>query len=267
MRIPFFGLPFYPIDGGRVMLNLLYKNKPREYTIEKGCPWYEAQQTYEPPNVNWCEPTVCSVINEPANTWSNVGFFIVAVAVAKKINNIAEKTLSHFAWVFFAMGFFSFTYHATNNYYTQFFDFIGMYLMTSMYIAINIKRLKGQEMREYQTWFWFLMFFNTTLFWMFDFWDIAIQQTIILHVLFILISEIIVMKREGMMNKSKYFWVGLVAMFIAQTFSQLDLKRIWCEPNNTFLHGHAIWHVFSAVGMLFVGLHMREVLKHNPKRS
>ena len=46
---------------------MLYKDN-QEFTIAPQCPWYDAQQTFGPPNVDWCEPTICAYINEPANT-------------------------------------------------------------------------------------------------------------------------------------------------------------------------------------------------------
>ena len=59
----------------------LFSNAHREFTISPQCPWYEAQQAYGPPNVNWCEQTVCHIINEPANTWSNLIFLFVGLII------------------------------------------------------------------------------------------------------------------------------------------------------------------------------------------
>ncbi len=57
----------------------LYDNSKIEYTISADCPWYEAQHLFGPPNVNWCEPTVCKIINEPANTYSNLALLTCCV--------------------------------------------------------------------------------------------------------------------------------------------------------------------------------------------
>ena len=40
---------------------------------------------------------------------------------------------------------------------------------------------------------------------------------------------------------------------------------IWCEPEITLLHGHAIWHVISGMGMVALGLHLRGVLLKTKK--
>lgn len=242
----------------------MYSNT-KEFTIGPSCPWYREQQAYGPPNVNWCEPTQCALINEPANAWSNLALLLAGVLIITKLNQTKEKVIRDFGWAVFVTGFFSFTYHATNNYFSQFFDFLGMYLSTSLPLAIQTQRLRGKNPRDYHAFFWFYMFGSTCMFWFFHLWGIAIQHTIILQVVSMLVLEIVCRAREGKLSQMKYFWGSLLLMGIAQTFSQLDIKRIWCEPENVFLHGHAIWHVFSAAGMVMLALHYREVLKDAKK--
>jgi hypothetical protein len=77
----------------------------------------------------------------------------------------------------------------------------------------------------------------------------------------ILVLEIICCKKEGKLGQMKLFWVSLVLLFTAQVFSQLDLKRIWCEPENVFLHGHAIWHVIASIALFFLAIHFSRILK------
>ena len=44
------------------------------------CPWYELSEIAKP-NVKWCEATVCGWITEPANTWSNLAFIGMGIAI------------------------------------------------------------------------------------------------------------------------------------------------------------------------------------------
>jgi len=248
-------------------MDSLYTNAKREFTIQPGCPWYEAQQAYQPANVNWCEPTRCSIINEPANAWSNLGFLIVGAIVLQRLQGTREKTLSYFGWVVFLMGFFSFTYHATNNYLSQLFDFIGMYLMTSFVIAFHWRRVAGKDPRGLLAHFWFVLSANLALFIMFDIMDIAVQHTVLLNVIPLAALDLVAGFKEKRLGQYRHYWVALVLMVIAQVFSQLDLKRIWCEPENLFFHGHAIWHVFGSFGMLFLGLHLKWLLSRIPSKA
>jgi len=233
----------------------------KEFTIEPHCPWYESQQKFGPPNVNWCEPTTCAYINEPANTWSNLSFIIVGLIILKKINNLNDKMLRDFGYIVIVMGLCSFFYHATNNFLTQFIDFLGMFLLTSFMLAQQVKRLRGEDPRNYATLFWFFMFISTCLFWMFDLYQVPIQLIVTLEVIPMLILEVICCAKEKRTKELSWFLGCLITMIVAQTFSMLDHKRLWCEPENLFLHGHALWHIFGGLGMLFLALHLKKIMK------
>jgi predicted membrane channel-forming protein YqfA (hemolysin III family) len=245
----------------------LYSNAKREMTVQKGCPWYEAQQEYGAANVNWCEPTICSIVNEPANTWSNISFLLIGALLIRKFNSFKEKVITHYAWSLVIMGLCSLTYHATNNYLTQFLDFLGMFFGTGFVIAFNIQRIRGENPRQLYSWYWFMTFFSTALFLAFDFTNIPVQMTVLVQVIGILVLDLIAGYKEGNLKNYKWFVVSTVLLVIAQVFSQLDLKRIWCEPENRILHGHAIWHLIASLGLGTLGLHLREMLKLSKFRS
>jgi hypothetical protein len=73
--------------------------------------------------------------------------------------------------------------------------------------------------------------------------------------------------REKRLGSYRHYWVALGLMVTAQVFSQLDLKRIWCEPDNLILHGHAVWHMIGSLGMLFLGLHLKWILTQIPPKA
>ena len=241
-------------------MDLVYSNKKKEFTIEKGCPWYDAQHQYGPANVNWCEPTICSVINEPANTWSNLSYIIFAIFMIKKITE-KGTFLKDFGWGIFFMGWCSFVYHATNNFMTQFLDFCGMFILSSLILSLGIRRLKG-SVKNHRSLFWMFMFINSCLFWLFYLEDIAIQKMFMLNVVAMFAMEITCIVREKVVKDSIYLALGAITIGIAQAFSIMDLKRIWCEPANMFLHGHAIWHVIGGLSMFFLFLHYRKIIKN-----
>ncbi len=232
-----------------------YSNKVKEFTIEPECPWYDAQQSYGAPNVNWCEPTVCSVINEPANTWSNLPYMILGLALLLKIKT---SPLRNFAYVVFIMGLLSFIYHATNNYLTQFFDFVGMFLMMAFLLSFNIKRLWKTDLSFFSI-YWFLVFMNTAGFMVFDIVDWPAQPMMLINAAPIIILDLTAGFREGKLKQYSYFALCVFCLAVAQAFAILDIKRIWCNPNNLVLHGHVVWHVVGSFGMYFAGLHMNRI--------
>src|SRR5205823_851454 len=46
-----------------------------------GCPWWDLHERFGEPNVKWCEERLCAMANEPANTWSNLGYLVVGAAI------------------------------------------------------------------------------------------------------------------------------------------------------------------------------------------
>lgn len=228
----------------------MYTNK-KEYTIEKGCPWYEMQQTFGPANVNWCEPTQCSIINEPANTWSNLGYMVPALILwtffQKKYVN---RWVRFYIPAVFFMGLFSFIYHATNNLATQYLDFFGMYLYTGTIITLGIERVT-QKLQGWKT-FGIIFVLNNALFFLYVYLDWSYQKLVMFNIVVMLILEVMVyLKKLEPQTKYGYFFVTVIFFAVAQTFSLLDHTRQWCEPENLILHGHALWHMFGGVGATF----------------
>ena len=239
-------------------MNGPYSNDVKEFTIDPGCPWYEAQQSYGAPNVNWCEPTVCSIINEPANTWSNLPYMIIGLVLVKKMK---DDAISGFPYVVFFMGLFSFIYHASNNYLTQFLDFVGMFLMMGILLAFNFRRVFPKFKFGTYSLFWFFVFLNTAGFMAFNIIDFPVQPMMLINAVPIIILDLTAGYKEGRLKDYSLFGATVFFLIAAQSFAILDIKRIWCEPENTILHGHVVWHILGSVAMLCAGLHLKRMTR------
>ncbi|MCC6137687.1 MAG: ceramidase domain-containing protein [Bdellovibrionaceae bacterium] len=231
----------------------LYDNSQREKTIAPNCPWYEAQQKYDAPNVNWCEPTICAYINEPANTWSNLGFILVGILIWQRLKNSYLKT---FGAVVVVMGTFSAIYHATNNFATQLLDFLGMSLMMSYLLAFHWRRLLRGRGPSFWMNFGGFLFLNLVVIFTLDKVNVPVQMLLFINALPLVVLDLYCGIRDKMLKQYGAFAIGLVTLILAQVSAQIDLKRIYCEPDNVFLHGHVIWHLLCAVAMYFIALHM-----------
>ncbi len=231
----------------------LFSNEQREMTIQEGCPWYEAQQAYGAPNVNWCEPTICSFINEPANTWSNLGFILVAVALILKFK---KSFLKMFAVNVFFMGLFSGVYHASNNYLVQIVDFVGMGMVGSFMLAFSFRRLEIKRFESFQSLYWMFLFFYTLLLLLFDIVNLPIQFVTGLYVVGFIAVEFFVGFKNSQLRRYNYFFIGTVLILLAQSAAQIDLKGIYCKPENIILHGHALWHLLCSVSVLAMAFHL-----------
>merc|ERR1712166_1459570 len=47
-----------------------------------------------------------------------------------------------------------------------------------------------------------------------------------------------------------WFAVGVGFLVVGLTCSMLDLNRIWCNPQNHVVQGHAVWHLFTALALM-----------------
>lgn len=233
----------------------LYSSKPIEISIPEGCPWHEAQVTYGTPNVDWCEPTVCGYINEPANTWSNLPFLIIGILLWKKMKTPLAK---NFGLIVVIMGTLSGIYHASNNLLTQYFDFIGMALMASYFLAFALKRTVHRPAQPFDRTFWMLMTLNISSLLFIGVLKLPLQIFMMFNAIGVLVAETYCFFVAKSSRKVIYLLTSFVILIFAQWCAQIDLKRIWCHPENTILFGHVFWHVLCAIAMYFAGRYIEE---------
>ncbi len=231
----------------------------RQYTIDPGCPWYESQQSYGPPNVNWCEPTTCSLINEPINTWTNLGLILVGVFILFRFRSYLGR---FFGGTVFTMGVLSFIYHATNNFLTQYIDFLGMFLVMSFLFAGTLLRFFKASQGSFFTWYWFVFSAHCVLFMVFHIIETPVQYIMYLNLGPIILLELLIFLRTRKFNHQKFFFLGVGLTIIAQIIAITDIQRIYCDPNG-WIHGHALWHLIGAPAAYFFALHYENHFIHS----
>ncbi len=220
------------------------------------CPWYDVTEKVGAPNIKWCEETLCQWISEPANTWSNLGYMIVAVIVMyQSFKNNHDTKLKQFGPIIFFMGAMSFFYHQSNFYLSQVLDFVGMFFFVGWCKGMNLIRLKKLNEKN-------LLKFNLV---------VATILCVILHLMYVsgikfqllvLFSGIIIVITEILSQRQKrvgfmWFISTLILLIIAFSFSVIDHKRIWCDPSQHgwLSQGHAIWHWVAALAMYTIYQH------------
>lgn len=227
-----------------------------------GCFWFAAAEQWGAPNVKWCEETLCSIISEPSNTWSNLAYFISAMFLfrssldRKKLSSVRGR-LKFYAFAVFLCGAGSFVYHASNNRLTQFLDFAGMFAVAWPLQASNLSRTgaisRTQEipLAVMGSFFWSILIpiFNSV--------GIPIQLLVMSLILGIGVTELQLSRGQKMRpilpRSRSYFYKSLACLGIAAIFSFLDASRIWCNPKWHVVQGHAIWHIFSAMALFNAG--------------
>jgi len=218
------------------------------------CYWHDFTNKVGAPNIKWCEETLCQIVSEPANTWTNLSYMIFAYFTWKMFQNDNRPGYKQFGWSMFFMGAMSFVYHMSNNYFSQVLDFVGMYVFLVWIILVNFKRLgwRGNMASMWSKYLSIVMVMTALVHIMYKMM-LPFQLLVAVIGVVILVQEIILFKAKIEQGKSyKDFILAAGFLAAAQTFSQLDLHRIMCDPTNHWWQGHANWHVLAGIGLYFL---------------
>lgn len=224
----------------------------------QSCYWHSATEKFGAPNIKWCEETLCQVVSEPANTWSNLGYLVAAIVLLIWTKKTKHKELKWLAPAMLLMGAASFYYHMSNFYISQILDFIGMYFFVFWLLVLNLRKAKIIT-RSKQVLTEVAIVILCTLLVHYMYLNLMKFQIIVaIGVGVILVTEYMTYKRSNKKRHYKYFWTSMGLITIAQIFSQLDLKRIMCDPTEHIFQGHAIWHVIGAIALTVAYKHWEQ---------
>lgn len=225
-----------------------------EASIHPSCPWYDMEQQFGPANIKWCEERICSFINEPANAWSNLFFLVVGLFFIFRGLKSRRTPMGRFDILFGSivtfMGLGSFIFHATNNFGTQMLDFIGMYFYIYFLLCISLYHFKIVSYRLAVSIFFGCVIASTALIPISKYIHFPYQLIVAISAILLALLQI----RGWVTDRNypkKYLALSLGSFIVAAGFSYSDHSRLFCDPTNHFVQGHAIWHFFCAVGTAF----------------
>jgi hypothetical protein len=213
--------------------------------LPPGCPW----SGWTPPNLDWCERELCAWVTNPANTWSNLLYVALGILMWREARRGGRRSLALFGPASVAVGVFSFAYHASYTYFLQFFDFVGMFVFCFTVLSANALRLGWIGARR-QAAFYLggVAAFSALVPPLFEA-GIPIQGLVLLLVLAMVGQELALLRRDGPRPAHRFWWTALALMAVASTCSALDLSRSWCDPDDHWLQGHALWHLLTAASL------------------
>ena len=235
--------------------------------LPASCPW-QGLAEYGAPNVKWCEERLCSWINEPANTWSNLAYIFVAIFLYLTLKApdardgehkmLPASALNWFPSTILIVGGGSFVYHASNTYITQMLDFFGMYLFCFLLLLLNIVRLRWLQMQHFAVAFFGATFGLTALTALIARFGLPIQGFVSILTLGIIVTELLYRRQARTSYSQIGFWLSFALLIAGAVCSASDVSRKWCDPSNHFIQGHAVWHVLSALSLLAASYHYRQ---------
>jgi len=226
-----------------------------------GCPWWDMQLAWGKPNVDWCEATLCSWVNEPANAWSNLAYVAVALWCVWQWRATGNRSLARFAATTLFVGVASFAFHATNNFATQLLDFVGMYVLIFLLLAENLYRVGWLRKEQVGPVHLGLTVGCTLLVPVLRQVGFPYQFVVLGAVLAVVGTKVHLFRHRESREGYRDFWVAVGLMAAAAACAVLDVSRVWCEPGNHWLQGHAVWHVLSALALLFTARHYAQSME------
>lgn len=228
------------------------------------CPWRASADLLGAPNIKWCEATLCGWISEPANTWSNLLYLLFAVVILLQNRRSLHMELRWMGPAMFAMGLLSGAYHASNNYLSQVLDFIGMFLLVFWFLVINLRRNRWIAPGALVPAYIGLVVVGVGLVHAMYLVHWPFQWLIALATVATVATEFSARRHAAQRVALGRFLASLLLMGVAQAASLLDLTRAWCDPDNHFVQGHAVWHLASALALYLACQHYRLLLSPAP---
>lgn len=220
------------------------------------CPWYDITEKVGPPNIKWCEETLCQWVTEPANAWSNLGYMAAGLIILYlSFKNHQDNNLKQFGPVAFIVGLTSFFFHQSNFYGSQLMDFLGMFLYLGWIIGMNLIRLQKLKVTNLK---WFYLSVAAILGLLTHFMyvtEMNFQTLIPLLALGGFITEYLA--RNKVKINYKWFSLSVGILILGFSISFLDAKRIWCDPtqHGWFAQGHALLHWIVSFSMFTIWKH------------
>ena len=226
---------------------------------------------------HFCEANrMDEAIRQPSNTWSNLGYLIVALfALTLAVHDYKNKNrrssgnflvmypffsvLYGLSCLYLFIG--SFMYHASLTLLFQKFDQTGLYSVIGMILILNIYKInpyhyrKGEWKNSHVFAKLLVVIFNIAFFkWL---WKFNINILVPVMLIFTFITSIYYIKR---VSKTDYFinymYAAFFILFGAGSIWMIDREGVACNPQSA-MQGHAMWHILTAASMFFIYLYYR----------
>ncbi len=222
------------------------------------CTWTPLREWGGLPNVKWCEETLCGVISEPANTWSNLAYIALAVGLFFYTRKDTSRTLRFWAPVAFWVGTTSLIYHATVAFVTQVLDFWGMYFFFGLVLLLNLLRMGKVSADAFFKTLYLSIFALTALTVAVAKAGLPVQGIVGVMIVLTLVTEVLATRASTVKVDHRFLAGSLVFIVAAAAFSATDASGARCDPHDHLFPGHAIWHVLGSISIGFAHFHYRQ---------
>ncbi len=213
---------------------------PHLESLVSFCPWSGLPE--EP--LRFCEESLCGWIKQPANTWSNGGFIVIALLIGKEIGK-QQTALWRFALVSAATGVGSAFYHASGTMLGGTLDYLGMFLSTALLTGLNLKRWARVSWHSADA----ISLLTTALLLLLIILYPTHERTIYALAGPCCLLELLLFIRDRHRINYRYYLYASATGYLAFVFWWFDQSQGWCDSTNHLINGHAIWHLLMALAL------------------
>lgn len=208
----------------------------------------------------FCEmPRTGALIVQPANSWSSyayvfAGLLMILLSYAPRWGSAfppRAATIYGATATFVGLG--SALLHATLTLGGQFFDVMGMYLVSAFMLVSALVRWRSMTTRQAALLYCILIVGLSALLYTLP----EVRRGLFAVVLLLAIAVEMLWARPRRIGiKSYYYVTGIVIHLAAFAIWNLDQHGIFCTPSS-LLQGHAVWHLLGAASMWCTFLYYR----------
>jgi Ceramidase len=208
----------------------------------------------------FCEfPRIGSLILQPANSWSSYGYAFAGFLMIVLSQGSAWESRFHtkaaavFGLTAIFVGLGSVLLHATLTLWGQFFDVMGMYLVSGFMLVSAVVRWRGLPVRMAVS--LYLIVISVLLLVLYEVPDVRrwLFAVVLLTAIFLELA-FARPRRPGV--HVGYYLTGIVTKAVAFSIWNLDQHGLVCAPGSLF-QGHAAWHLLGATSLWFTFLYYR----------
>ena len=208
----------------------------------------------------FCEmPQTGALLLQPANSISSFGYVfagLLMILLARLRDGrsafppLAAGVLGTSAII---VGIGSVLLHATLTLWGQFFDVLGMYLISGFFLVIALAKWRHIPDRRALVYYAVLCAVLVTILYALP----EVRRWLFAVVLIAaIILELVFARPRRPQVRTGYYIAGLIANIVAFTIWNLDQRGQLCAPDS-LLQGHAVWHLLGAVALWFAFLYYR----------
>ena len=207
------------------------------------------------PDHCFCEALGGGLISQPANTWSSLGFVVVAALVLWKSRtgfergtapvNAMTRSMAYptvFATALLVIGAGSAFYHASMTFAGQFADVMGMYLLATFILLYGLGRQRAARTPVLVASYVML---NAVLAVLLLEAPGLRRYVFAVLIAFALLLEANIRRRVRVEVESRYLMGAVGVLVVAFAIWAADLRRLMCFPDS-LVQGHAAWHLLGA---------------------